>query len=143
KHMPVARPIHQIEQGASSSRFGGFLLALTLVGALVNCGAPPDDPTKPLEVASISIDSPAVQLERGAHKVFTATAKDSKGKVVVVPFVWRTSDEAVASVDLNGRVTARQEGEVGLSASSLGVTSPAVGVRVVFQGAAKLSMLGW
>ncbi len=128
----------------SYERLWPMLFGVTLSVSLSACGAStPDEPVTKLEVATISIDTPAVQLERGAHKVFTATAKDSKGKVVVVPFVWRTSDEAVASVDLNGRVTARQEGEVGLSASSLGVTSPAVGVRVVFQGAAKLSTLGW
>jgi hypothetical protein len=102
-----------------------------------------DDPPPPLEVATISIDSPSVQLERGAHKVFTATAKDSKGKVVVVPFVWRSSDESVAAVDLNGRLTARDEGLTGLTASSLGVTSSATPVRVVWQGAAKLATLNW
>jgi len=95
------------------------------------------------KLASISIDTPSVQLERGNHQVFTATAIDDKGRKVVVPFVWRSSDEAVATVDLNGRVTAVNEGTITLVATALGITSAPVGVRVVWQGAAKLTNADW
>jgi alpha-tubulin suppressor-like RCC1 family protein len=95
------------------------------------------------ELASISIDTPSVQLERGNHQVFTATAFDTKGRKVIVPFVWRTSDEGVATVDLNGRVTAVNEGTTNLVATALGITSSPVGVRVVWLGAAKLTNGDW
>jgi alpha-tubulin suppressor-like RCC1 family protein len=131
-------------RSALSSRFAVLLTGLTLAASLAGCGSDPGDPTDTtVEVASISIDTPSVQLERGSHKVFTATAKNSKGQVVVVPFVWRSSDETVATVDLNGKLTAKDEGVSGVTASSLGVTSPAVGVRVVWQGAAKLATYAW
>ena len=129
---------------ASIQPAGALLFAAILGAALTACGSDnPIDPDPPLEVATISIDSPSVQLERGLHKVFTASAKDSKGKPVVVPFVWRSSDDAVASLDLSGRLTAKDEGTVTVTASSLGVTSPAVTVRVVWQGAAKLATFSW
>jgi alpha-tubulin suppressor-like RCC1 family protein len=129
---------------APFSRLGMLLLGATAVAGIISCGSDsPTDVDPPVDVATISIDTPSVQLERGAHQVFTATAKDSKGKVVGVPFVWRSSDESVASVDLSGRVTAHIEGTVTLTASSLGATSPAVGVRVVWLGAAKLATSGW
>jgi len=140
----VRRPVLRfVKRRAAFSQIAGVLFGATSVVGLASCGGAVDDPPPPLEVATISIDSPSVQLERGAHKVFTATAKDSKGKVVVVPFVWRSSDESVAAVDLNGRLTARDEGLTGLTASSLGVTSSATPVRVVWQGAAKLATLNW
>ena len=140
----VRRPVPRfVKRRASVSQIGGLLIGATTVVCLASCGGAIDDPMPPVEVASISIDSPSVQLERGAHKVFTATAKDSKGKVVVVPFVWRSSDETVASVDLNGRPTARDEGTIrahGVVAWRDVFCDP---VRVVWQGAAKLATLNW
>ena len=95
------------------------------------------------ELASISIDTPSVQLERGNHQLFTATAFDTKGRKVIVPFVWRTADERVATVDLNGRVTAMDEGQTNLVATALGITSNPVAVRVIWLGAAKLTPGDW
>jgi alpha-tubulin suppressor-like RCC1 family protein len=119
------------------------VVAAAVVG-IAACGSdgkvitdPPD------QLASISIDTPSVQLERGNHQVFTATAIDTKGRKVVVPFVWRTSDENIATVDLNGRVTAVAEGNANLVATSLGISSGPVAVRVVWQGAAKLTNGDW
>jgi alpha-tubulin suppressor-like RCC1 family protein len=95
------------------------------------------------ELASISIDTPSVQLERGNHQLFTATAFDTKGRKVIVPFVWRTADERVATVDLNGRVAAVDEGQTNLVATALGITSNPVAVRVIWLGAAKLTSGDW
>lgn len=139
--MPLAS--HRVKQSEThsltNSRRGLCALAMIWFAGLVNCSS--DRPTEvdQLEVASISIDTGGFELERGNHKTLTATAKNSKGKIVVVPFVWRTTNESVATFEPNGRLVAVDEGIAGVTASSLGVISPAVGVRVVWLGAAKLS----
>ena len=124
---------------------GSFLqLSVHIVAAisavcLASCSSDKPTETDDLEVASISIDTGSFELERGNHKVLTATARNSKGKIVVVPFVWRSSDDSVAIFEPNGRLLAKNEGAAGLVATSLGVISPAIGVRVTWLGAAKLS----
>ena len=139
---PVRRSLTSVR---SAAQLLPFAIAASVIVAIAACGSDGTvDPTGVDQLASISIDSPSFQLERGNHQVFTATATDTKGrKVTGVPFVWRISDETVASVDLNGRVTALSEGTTNLTASALGITSGPVGVRVVWQGAAKLTNGDW
>src|SRR4051812_16514601 len=87
--------------GSGQSRSAQFIHCIFVAAATcltAACGKDTTGPSDPVEVASISIDTPSVQLERGTHKVFTATAKDSKGKIVIVPFVWRSSDDNVATL---------------------------------------------
>jgi alpha-tubulin suppressor-like RCC1 family protein len=75
--------------------------------------------------------------------MLTATAKDAKGKDVTVPFAWKSSAESVAVFDPNGRLLARDTGVTSVTASSLGVNSPPIAVRVVWQGAADVAALNW
>jgi len=110
-----------------------------------SCGgdglAPPD--STPVEVASISIVATSFTIERGFHRTLTATVKDKNGKTITVPLVWRSGDEKIASLDANGRLTAVDTGITAVTASSLGVTSPPVGVQVVFVSAAKIAPFQW
>jgi len=121
-------------------------LSMTALTATASgCGgdglAPPD--STPVEVASISIDGGAFNIERGFHRVLTATVKDKNGKTISVPLVWRSSDEKVATLDPNGRLTAVDTGLTVITASSLGVVSQQVGVRVEFVSAAKIATFQW
>ena len=132
--------------GSSVRPVSAFALSLFTASAVTIAACGSDGGVSPDQVdqlASISIDTPSVQLERGNHQVFTATAFDTKGRKVIVPFVWRTADEHVATVDLNGRVAAIDEGQTNLVATALGVVSPPVAVRVVWFGAAKLTNGDW
>jgi len=121
------------------TRRGVCAIAVTWFAGLASCSSDVPTDNDQIEVATISIDSVGFDLERGNHKTLTATAKNSKGKIVIVPFVWRTSNEDVATFEPNGRLLAVDEGTAALTASSLGVVSPAIPVRVIWLGAAKLS----
>jgi len=140
---PLVLPVRRRASFARSSLSWRFSATAVLIATWA-CGSDGKVNTDPTDtLATISIDTPSVQLERGNHQVFTATATDTKGRKVIVPFVWRSSDETVATVDLNGRVTALAEGTANLVATSLNVTSAPVGIRVVWQGAAKLTNANW
>ena len=84
-----------------------YIVAAISAVCLASCSS--DKPTEidELEVASISIDTARFELERGNHKMLTATARNSKGKIVVVPFVWRSSEDSIAIFEPNGRLLAR------------------------------------
>src|SRR6202011_2791307 len=88
---------------------------------------------------SIAIDQPSFNLERGYHQTLTATVKDKSGAAVSVPVVWRSSNEAIAVFDANGRVTGIDTGTTIVTASTIGITSQPIGIRVVWQGAAKIA----
>jgi hypothetical protein len=95
------------------------------------------------QVGSISIDNPSQQIERGTTKKFAATVKDTHGRVIDVPVVWRSSDPRVATFDANAVLTAVNTGSTLITASSLGVESPPVPYDVVWNGAAKILSVGW
>ena len=124
-------------------------IALLTVGGLLagalSCGnSTPTIPIATVEVASITILAPANNapflLERGNRLTITAVAKNKSGVVVTVPFVWRSSNESIVTVDMNGRLTALDTGTVTVFAASLGINSNPVGVRVVWLGAAKIEI---
>ncbi len=75
----------------------------------------------PLRGIVITPDSAAVTVH--ATQTFSATAHDEAGAVVTgVTFLWSSSDTAIASIDQNGRATARDTGQVRLAASAQGVS---------------------
>src|SRR5207249_5130229 len=120
----------------------GVVSAIGIASCSTADGTGPDD-TTPVEVGTIVIDTLPPPIERGMHQVFTATVKDPKGKVITVPLAWRSSIERVATIDASGRLLARDTGLTVISASSLGVTSQGVGVRVKWEGAAKIAAFQW
>ncbi len=123
------------------------LVVLLSMGALllgaVGCGSStPTQIPPPVEVSSITIptlpNGAPFQIERGYSLTISAIAKNKSGIVVTVPFVWRSSNEKIVTVDMNGRLAALDTGNVTVFATSLGSTSNAVGVKVVWFGAAKI-----
>lgn len=73
-------------------------------------------------IASIQVAGPAGNaLKIGETVQFGATAKDDKGNTLTgKTFTWASSDNSVASVDTNGKVTANRFGKVKISASTEG-----------------------
>ena len=119
----------------------GAILLTSLLTA-VACGGgtePKVDP--PAAITTIVVAGGAIQtVERGSHTTFTATARDKDGNTVTVPFVWRSSNETLATFDANGRLTATDTGVIVVNASSLGVTSASVLVHIDWVGPAKLQL---
>ena len=115
-------------------------IAVVLVGA---CSGDPAGPSSDVKVGVITIDSGPMLLERGTHKTLTATVRDTRGEVISVPLVWRSSDESVATFQADRRLLARDTGVTVITASSLGVTSQGIGVRVVWLGPAKVAAFDW
>lgn len=120
-------------------RAPGLLAAIALLGpAALACGGSGTEPTNTVKVSAVIIDQPSFAIERGYHAPLTATVKNDAGATVPVPVVWRSSVETVATLDANGRLVAIDTGSTLVTASTLGVTSQPILVRVVWQGAAKI-----
>ena len=123
-----------------SVRARSFALSLAALVLSAACRSEPVKPGTTIRVSSISIAGGARQLERGTELVLVATARDSVGQAVLnLPFAWRSSADSIASIGPDGKLVAKDTGNVVITASALGVTSPAIGVRVVWQGAASLA----
>lgn len=139
-HSSIRHPVVKL---LSPSPRRSFLLPLLVLSlALTGGGCGGGDGTGPsptLEAASLTIDQPSFQLERGFHQGLTATARDRNAVTISIPVVWRSSNEKVATLDANGRLTALDTGVTIITASTLGATSAPIGVRVVWQGAAKIA----
>ena len=123
------------------SRIIPIVCAATAALAASSCGS---DSTGPggdgngLRLSSIVIDGGSRTVEIGSVFTMTATVKDTAGKIVSVPLVWRSSADTILSFGPNGKATALDTGVVAVNASALGVTSGAVGVHVVWNGAANI-----
>ena len=125
----------RIDRRARPSRASALgLLALAALG----CGGGGTEPTPPLAVGSVSIDQGSFAMERGFHQALTVTVRNTAGDIIPVPVAWRSSNEQVATLDVNGRVAALDTGSTVITASTLGVASQPIGVHVVWQGPAKI-----
>ncbi len=124
-------------------RFALFLSA-PFAFAIASCGSAPSEVQPPtIKIVSIVVDGGGRLMERGTKLQFTATAFDSTGKAVSVPFVWRSSNEAVASFDANALLIAHDTGTTYVTASALGVTSAANQVLVSWLGIATIDTFHW
>jgi hypothetical protein len=75
---------------------------------------------------SISIDPTTAALQAGETRQFTATVLDGEGREVQNPtLTWATSNPAVATVDAQGRVTARVAGSTRVVVSFNGLAADA------------------
>ncbi|CAN5539397.1 hypothetical protein BH09GEM1_BH09GEM1_01600 [soil metagenome] len=138
-------PDSRVKSSTSYVRIDRLVQALSALAACaaLGCGSTvPPDVLKPApQVSSITIAVPPVGgflLERGYHVTATAVARNAAGAVVTVPFSWRSSNEKIFTVDINGRIAAVDTGQAVLYATSLDVLSNQVGVRVTFLGPAKI-----
>lgn len=114
----------------------GAVVALAALAALA-CGSG-TEPKPTVKVSAVIIDQGSFAIERGYHAPLTATVKNDAGETVPVPVVWRSSVESVATLDVNGKLAALDTGVTLITASTLGVTSQPIAVKVVWQGAAKI-----
>ncbi|MDB4891033.1 MAG: hypothetical protein JWL61_2888, partial [Gemmatimonadetes bacterium] len=94
---------------APSARRAAHLLGTLAITALLSsgvtsCGSTTPTPPPPIDVGSIQLNTNAVQVEKGYHQQITATVRNKLGVTVSIPVVWRSLNEAVATVDANGRV---------------------------------------
>jgi alpha-tubulin suppressor-like RCC1 family protein len=133
------------DRGTTVSSLTRTIFPLAFFLALAqSCGDKvPVDPTPTIEVASIVVDTGGRQLERGSTHVYTATVKDTKGEITTVPLVWRSTNEQVAVFEREGKFVALLPGTTSIFASSLGQTSPAVTIQVVWQGPARITQVGF
>lgn len=119
-------------------RAAGHLAALALAAsAVLACGSG-TEPKPTIKVSAVIINQGSFLIERGYHTALTATVKNDAGETVPVPVVWRSSVEKIATLDANGRLAAVDTGITLVTASTLGVVSQPIAVRVVWQGAAKI-----
>lgn len=66
---------------------------------------------------NITLDSESLELEEGDTAVISATVTPDNATYTVANITWKSSDESVATVDQNGKVTAVGEGEADISAT--------------------------
>ena len=122
-------------------RVGAWLMVTALGLAVASCGSDAGPTgTSALRLASIDIDGGSRSLERGSVVKLTATAIDTAGKTVPVPFIWTSSADSVVSIGRDGQLTAGVVGTALVTASALGVTSAAIQIQVVWQGPAKITV---
>ena len=77
--------------------------------------------TKPIEVSSISLDNTELTLEEDDMATLTATILPSNAKDKTI--TWTSSNEEVATVDSEGRVTAMAQGSAIITAKANGGTN--------------------
>jgi alpha-tubulin suppressor-like RCC1 family protein len=120
-----------------------LFLGITTVlgGGTISCGSSTLPPVTAVDIGSISINGGGAQLDRGYHVTLTATVRDKLGTTITPTpaLAWRSSNENVATIDLNGRLAALDTGNTSVFASANGVTSAAVPVRVTWLGPAKIA----
>jgi alpha-tubulin suppressor-like RCC1 family protein len=113
---------------------------VALAGSVISCGSSTPVVPPPPDVGSVTINSGAVQIERGYHFQLTATVRNKLGVVIDVPVTWRSLNESIATVDVNGKVFGVDTGFASIFAASAGpVNSQAVSFRVVFIGPFKIA----
>lgn len=121
-----------------TSRHTVLALALALTTVVAGCGGDGPPAVSTTQVGAILIDQGSFAIERGSHRTLTATVKDIHGQAITVPLAWRSTDEKVATFGPDGRMTAVDTGLTTVTASSLGVTSSAITVHVVWVGPASI-----
>jgi uncharacterized membrane protein len=95
-------------------------LALCLCAGLLGT-AGCDDPARPEPVAAVDVTAPATRLAVGQSMQLAVAVQDAAGQVLEGRAVaWSSSDEAVAAVDADGRVTGRAPGSATITATSGG-----------------------
>ena len=87
-----------------------------------------EPPPPPLPVvASVMVSPAAASIEEGQEQQFEAMAMSADGMAIPdVEFSWMSSDENVATVDLNGLATGVSAGEAAITATVDGVSDMAV-----------------
>ncbi len=81
--------------------------------------------TVTVENITVEINKPTLSLERGSEETLTATVKKDGSAVATETVDWASSDELIATVDENGKVTALREGSATITATRHGANQKA------------------
>ena len=84
----------------------------------------------PQILTSVSISPNNVSVVIGGTLQFTATAKDQGGNQMSATFVWTSSNNAVATIDSNGLLTAVSAGVITISVAAGGSVTNSTSVTV-------------
>src|SRR5262249_15928202 len=108
------------------------LAALVVFGSTAACSKGTDIPITPPapSVKSVVINEPSQSIERGLHIQLTVKITSTNGDILQIPVTWRSTNEAIATVDLNGRVTTVDTGTVGIYAATQGLTGQVQSVPI-------------
>src|SRR5687768_5402378 len=122
-----------------TSAIRSIVLATTLAMTLAGCreGGSITIPGL-INLSAITVDASTRVLERGTRDTLTATALNPDGDTVVVPVVWRSSNERVARFDRGGVLVALDTGITNITAAALGVQSQDAVFTVVWFGPATI-----
>src|SRR5258708_7659583 len=112
------------------------VLPLAALGAACTSSSAP--PVQQVDIGSVTISSTSFAIERGYHAQLTAVVRSKTGTVVNYPGVFRSTNENIATIDVNGRLFAVDTGPVAAVASSVRVTSAPIAVKVVHNGPDKI-----
>lgn len=93
-----------------------FITALCGVAASVCCCGEKDNPEETVTVNSITLSSTNVSLEVGEELTLQATFSPAEAEVGTV--VWASSDDNVASVSQEGKISALTPGEATISVAT-------------------------
>jgi len=97
------------------------LSALLALAVLVACGdSETSAPAGPTPVATVAITPSAESLLVGEQLVLDAEPRSVDGRPVQRPVTWHSANETIASVSVNGTVTAIAPGRAAISATSEG-----------------------
>ena len=79
-----------------------------------------------IQVGEVQVEPDVLNLEEGEDGTLTATVRDTEGNELIFEVTWSSSDEAVATVDASGVVTAGVPGQATITAEAGGVESTAL-----------------
>ena len=88
--------------------------------------APPAVAVTPPPVASVDVDPPTGSLGVSQTLQLTATPRDASGGALAATVTWASSDDAVATVDAAGLVTAVAPGQATITATADGQSGTSV-----------------
>lgn len=100
----------------------GFLKDPRVIGGIAVLGITVVGETRNRSAVARQIDVlSASELAQGEQDVFVADVLDGRGTLLVSPVSWTSSDPKVASIDSDGRVTAKAAGAVVITAKADGI----------------------
>lgn len=123
-----------------------FITALCGVAASVCCCGEKDNPEETVTVNSITLSSTNVSLEVGEELTLQATFSPAEAEVGTV--VWASSDDNVASVSQEGKISALTPGEATISVATgdvkaeceVTVTKKTINVETITLSATNVTM---
>ena len=111
---------------AAWPRLPVLLIAVLTLGCLAAGCAKSVTPIVIPPLSRVDLTPTPDTLQIGQVHVFTATAYDLSSVVVSVPFDWTSTDPSVATVNLAGRVTGKNEGTALIIAEAGGMSDTAL-----------------